>query len=88
VADYREWRRAAMRELAAKGRIAPTLERELAQIEAAVQSSLAPAAPNMGKFKAKIGAKLAAMGPELSAELGYEKRNAELADRLTSRLYC
>ena len=73
VTDYRNWRRAAMRELADKGRIAATLERELAQIEAAVQRSLDPAASNAGKFSVKIGAKLAAMGPELSAEAGYEK---------------
>jgi hypothetical protein len=76
VNDYRRWRKEVIDEIG-KGRASTKHRKEIAQIAAAIARELKVESDSGTKVSAKIGAKIAAIGPlpapEVSGELGIEK---------------
>jgi hypothetical protein len=62
-----------MSELSTKGRIGADVKRDLEEVWADVARSLTPVKSKPATVSAKIGAKIATLGPEVSFEAGLER---------------
>ena len=77
VKEYRDWRKEVVDDIE-KGRVPTKLRKEIARIAAAIARELKVENDNETKISAKVGAKVAAVGPlpvpEVGGEVGLEKQ--------------
>ena len=71
VNEYREWRKEVVDDIE-KGRVPTKRRKEIAQIAAAIGRELKVENDNETKVSAKVGAKVAAVGPVAMPEVGFE----------------